>query len=165
MRTVRLTIHTFGKYARYGKDVYKVPRGVELLVRNGWTPVRTPRPHCCSYSYLRAPKGNKTRSPVVEVDMPTDDEVRELAAALHAKGEAWKGDMCGWPASYRPERDRSSTWRTDMPGGLEKVETHRYHSPASFEVGELCLWRVFVAFEREERWIWDTENIVEDVMA
>ena len=32
MRTAGLTIHTFGRYSKYGHDVFKVPRGVELLV-------------------------------------------------------------------------------------------------------------------------------------
>ena len=49
--------------------------------------MRTPRPQCSSYRYLRAPVGKATNRPVIEVDIPDDDEVRALAESLHSKGE------------------------------------------------------------------------------
>jgi len=63
-------------------------------------------------------------TPIVPVVIPDLDEVRALAAKLHAKGKGWKGEALGWQAEYHPERP-------DPP-----LDSQMTFTPADFCLGE-----------------------------
>ncbi len=75
-------------------------------------------------------------SPVVPVAIPTLSEVRELAAKLHSRGQAWKGELFGWSAEYNPER-------SEPP-----LDSKMRFTPADFCVGESGIWFYSLMWER-----------------
>jgi hypothetical protein len=128
MRTVKLRIDTHGKYPRYGPNVYEVGVGSAVLARAGWQLIRRNQ----LYTYMRAPEGQETDHPVVEVTIPEREEVLALACEVHAKGRPWRGEVGGWTARYDPERH---DYKTDLP--------------AVFFVGEYTVWHSAVSWEHE----------------
>ncbi len=59
---------------------------------------------------------------------PVLDEIRALAAKLHAEGGPWKGEAFGWEAEYNPERP-------EPPLDFKMI-----FMPADFWVGVSGVW-------------------------
>jgi hypothetical protein len=146
METVEVQIHTYGKVARFGPDVYKVAHGAEQLAAAGWVPVHRGN----SYVYMRAPAGQGARSPRVELRVPTAETCAALAARLHAAGVLWRGDACGWQASYTPHREGTrvntvfATVLDKTTGQVtmeERREPRAFRDPAQFVIGESLVWQ------------------------
>ena len=66
--------------------------------------------------------------PIAPILIPDLDAVSKLAAKLHAKGEAWKGEAFGWPAEYNPERPEPP------------LDSRMTFTPADFCIGESGIW-------------------------
>jgi len=92
-------------------------------------------------------------TPIVPVVIPDLDEVRALAAKLHAKGKGWKGEALGWQAEYHPERP-------DPP-----LDSQMTFTPADFCIGESGIWFFSLMWEHgsdaEPVEFLDEKNIVE----
>ena len=56
------------------------------------------------------------------------NEIRSLAARLHARGQAWKGEAFGWPAEYNPERPEPAP------------DSKMTFTPADFCIDESGIW-------------------------
>lgn len=67
-------------------------------------------------------------TPIVPIVIPSLDEVRTFANALHAQGKYWEGDAFGWSAAYTPER-------ADPP-----LDSKMTFTPADFVIGESGIW-------------------------
>ena len=73
--------------------------------------------------------------------IPELAEARDYATALHLRGEAYQGQMWGWPVYYEPELVEENVLfeLPDEDNGM-KQEYRRHYSPASFTVGESGIW-------------------------
>ncbi len=60
--------------------------------------------------------------------IPELDDVRAAAEALHARGQAWQGELFGWPAEYNPESQE------------RPLDSAMTYTPADFCIGESGLW-------------------------
>ncbi|KAA0229709.1 hypothetical protein EDS67_10685 [candidate division KSB1 bacterium] len=60
--------------------------------------------------------------------IPELGDVRNFAARLHAKGEAWQGEAFGWQAEYNPEK-------AEPP-----LDSRMAFTPADFCIGESGIW-------------------------
>ena len=80
------------------------------------------------------------------------NEIRSLAARLHARGQAWKGEAFGWPAEYNPERPEPP------------LDSKMTFTPADFCIGESGIWFFSLMWEhgRDEESVefLDDRNIV-----
>ena len=77
----------------------------------------------------------------VPVQVPELVEVREYANVLHLRGEAYQGQMWGWPVHYEPELiEENALFELPDEGNGMKRERRRHDSPASFTVGESGIW-------------------------
>jgi hypothetical protein len=66
---------------------------------------------------------------------------RDYATALHLRGEAYQGQMWGWPVYYEPELvEENALFELPDEGNGMKQEYRRHYSPASFTVGESGIW-------------------------
>ena len=65
---------------------------------------------------------------VIPIVIPDLDEVRELAAKLHAIEEPWQGEAFGWEAEYNPEK-------CEPP-----LDSKMTFTPADFCIGESSIW-------------------------
>ena len=66
---------------------------------------------------------------------------RDYATALHLRGEAYQGQMWGWPVYYEPELiEENALFALPDEGNGMKQEYRRHYSPASFTVGESGIW-------------------------
>lgn len=54
--------------------------------------------------------------------------IRQIAGALHAKGDAWSGHAFGWSAEYNPERPEPP------------LDSKMTFTPADFCIGESGIW-------------------------
>ena len=92
-------------------------------------------------------------TPVVPVVVPDLNEVRELAARLHAQGKAWKGEVSGWSAEYNPERPEPP------------LDSKMKFIPADFCIGESGIWFFSLMWERGKNAVpvefLDDRNVVE----
>ena len=75
-------------------------------------------------------------TPVVPIVIPSLDEVKAFANALHAKGERWEGDAFGWSAEYNPGR-------AEPP-----LDSKMKFTPADFVIGESGIWFFSMMWER-----------------
>ena len=75
---------------------------------------------------------------IVPIVIPDLDEVRKLAAKLHAKGKPWKGEAFGWPAEYNPERPKPP------------LDSKMTFTPADFCIGESGIWFFSLMWEHGE---------------
>jgi len=87
--------------------------------------------------------------------VPDLDEVREFAARLHARGEAWQGEAFGWPAEYNPERPEPP------------LDSKMTFTPADFSIGESGIWFFSLMWEHgsdvEPVEFLDDKNVLETV--
>jgi hypothetical protein len=65
---------------------------------------------------------------IIPVIIPELDEVRKLAAKLHAEGKPWKGEAFDWQAEYNPERPEPP------------LDSKMTFTPADFSIGENGIW-------------------------
>ncbi len=65
---------------------------------------------------------------LVPVLVPNLDDVRAAADELHSRGEAWQGELFGWPAEYNPQS-------TERP-----LDSAMSFTPADFCIGESGIW-------------------------
>ena len=73
--------------------------------------------------------------------IPELTKVREYANVLHLRGEAYQGQMWGWPVHYEPELiEENALFELPDEGNGMKRERRRHDSPASFTVGESGIW-------------------------
>lgn len=75
------------------------------------------------------------KQPAIPLSVPTMEEIRPLAEALHRKGQQFDGEMWGWPASYEPE-DASPP-----------IDSRMTFTPASFTIGVFGVWFVSLTWE------------------
>lgn len=73
---------------------------------------------------------------VVPVVLPELEEVRALAARLHAEGRPWRGEAFGWSAEYNPERPEPP------------LDSKMTFTPADFCIGESGIWFFSLSWER-----------------
>lgn len=73
-------------------------------------------------------KTHENHTSIVPVVVPDLDQVRKLAAKLHAKSKAWKGEAFGWQAEYNPERPETP------------LDSKMTFTPADFCIGESGIW-------------------------
>jgi len=161
MDTIQIRLRTYGKVAKYGPDVYKVGHGERQLTAAGWVPVHRGD----AYVYMRAPAGKATNRPVVEIAVPTEEQLKDFALALHAAGVRWRGEAFGWPASYTPHREGVRTHhvtRVELDKASGQVvgrdydESTPYRDPARFTLGESQVWQRYASWDNgpdaEPRW-------------
>jgi hypothetical protein len=60
--------------------------------------------------------------------IPELDAVRAAAEELHARGQAWQGELFGWLAEYNPESQE------------RPLDSAMTYTPADFCIGESGLW-------------------------
>lgn len=93
------------------------------------------------------------QSPIVPILIPELEEVKALAAKLHAKGVPWRGEAFGWPAESNPE---------DSEPPLDSRMTF---TPADFSIGESGIWFYSLMWERGKERVpiefLDDRNIVQ----
>jgi len=117
----------------------------DMLRRNGWVCVcdssgRSPYSYWAPRTPL--PPGGR---PVVWLDVPTDETMRQMAAELHEAGVSYKELIDGVTYEYRPAR--ISRWE-------DKDGIHEVSDDASFHAGKLW-WSVLCWFEQGgQRWFW-----------
>jgi hypothetical protein len=147
---VDLRIRTYGKASRYGENVYKVGEGALILARNGWQIVRRPS-MSFSYTYMRSPIVQRSKFFVVQVDIPTDEELLSFAEELHRRGEEFSGEFKGWAVRYTPRRVSAASSRMVVSDGMTMfMPVAASESPATFN----CYgdgWGFFVSFENPVR--------------
>jgi len=81
-------------------------------------------------------KTNGDYAAIVPVALPDLEEVKALAAKLHAKKKVWKGEAFGWQAEYNPER-------------LERpLASKMAFTPADFCIGESGIWFFSLMWEK-----------------
>lgn len=73
-------------------------------------------------------KTHENHTSIVPVVVPDLDQVREFAAKLHVKGNAWKGEAFGWQAEYNPELPEAP------------LDSKMTFTPADFCIGESDIW-------------------------
>ena len=88
-------------------------------------------------------KTHENHTSIVPVVVPDLYEVRELAAKLHAKDKAWKGNAFGWQAEYNPERPE------------KPLDSKMTFTPADFCIGESGIWFFSIMWEHGS----DTEPV------
>ncbi len=92
---------------------------------------------------------------IVPLVIPELNEVRALAARLHAEGKSWQGEAFGWPAEYNPER-------SEPP-----LDSKMTFTPADFCIGESGIWFFSLMWERgrdqEPSEFLDDRNIVASI--
>ncbi len=71
-------------------------------------------------------RGQDTK--LLPIVIPNLDEVRELAAKLHAEGKPWQGEAFGWQAEYNPQQ-------AEPP-----LDSKMTFTPADFSIGESGIW-------------------------
>lgn len=76
----------------------------------------------------RIPTRTDDYVPIVPIEVPDLNEVREFAAKLHAEGKVWHGEAFGWPAEYHPERPEPP------------LDSKMTFTPADFCIGESGIW-------------------------
>lgn len=117
----------------------------EMLRENGWACVSC-GPRYSSYSYwappMPLPRGGR---PVMWLDVPSDDALKQLAAELHQAGLPHKNVSNGVTYQYRPARiDR---WE-------DEHGTHELPHDASFHADKLW-WSVLCWWKNDQQqWIW-----------
>jgi hypothetical protein len=74
--------------------------------------------------------------PAIPLSVPTMEEIRALAEALHRKGQPFDGEMWGWPVSYEPEDP------------TPPIDSRMTFTPASFTIGVFGVWFVSLTWER-----------------
>ena len=67
-------------------------------------------------------------STTLPVVIPSFDEVRTFAGLLHKGGQAWQGELWGWPAEYTPESRR------------KPLDSKMTFTPAEFWIGVSGIW-------------------------
>jgi hypothetical protein len=105
MQQITVKVHTYGRFAKYGPNVWKVGEGQEedLLQRAGWQTVRG----TSSYRYMRPPAAfvMQGRDVPVVTAVPARDELRAFALDLHARpAVARPGVRHAGVVPSRPER-------------------------------------------------------------
>ncbi len=104
---------------------------------------------------VRVKTHNNDEVSIVPVVVPDLDEVRALAAKLHAKEKAWKGEAFGWQAEYNPERP------------TPPLDSKMTFTPADFCIGESGIWFFSLMWEHgrdaEPVEFVDDKNIVEQL--
>ena len=65
---------------------------------------------------------------VIPIIIPDLQEVRDFAAQLHARGQAWQGEAFGWEAAYTPESPEPP------------LDSQMTFTPADFWIGESRIW-------------------------
>ena len=73
--------------------------------------------------------------------IPKLAEIREYANILHLRGEAYHGQMWGWPVHYEPELFEESALfeLPDEDNGMKR-ELRQHYSSAGFTIGESGIW-------------------------
>ena len=163
MKTIHVPVHFFGRRRIDGVSTYKVGNGAELLTAIGWRVVRPPRAMVSSYTYMLPPPGVELRrgqEPTVSIEVPSDEEIMELATRLHRAGVAWGGSAFGCKVTYTPRHE--TQFRSSALDG-EQPRTESIPSPARFTMThpsdlwwDRCEWRE--GDERPPRWFGDVEH-------
>ena len=155
MARILATVPNYGTKVINGTSTLKVGGGfrgnsvsgaiADMLQRNGWLCVSC-GPRYSSYSYWAPPtplpRGGR---PVVWLDVPTDDALKQLAAELHQAWVPYKKVSDGVAYQYRPPRiDR---WEDERG-------THELPHDASFQADRLW-WSVLCWWKNDlQRWFW-----------
>ena len=159
MDTVKLKVPGYGKDKRYGDNVYKFGDDASLLIKRGWKQAAVLGSRCV-YNFLSPPAGVEgCKSPIIEVDIPNDDEIMKLATRLHARREPYTGWLGEWEVEYRPPSMSKHTFNGSP--------TECQHS-AMFHVGQFQPWSFALRWDDAESApaiIRKAKNIVQVVSA
>lgn len=151
MRHVSINIRHYGSTKQY-KDCtsYKFGRDERqnrLLVEAGWRFVH----RALYYAYFAPPDPSfRGKWATVEATIPDLDTIKALAMDLHTNGQAWRGELEGWPARYTPaDRETRIERVTYMTpdGPISRQEVRHMDDPARFKVGESLLWNVHIRWD------------------
>ena len=151
-RPIRLEIPSRGAAPKktFGTGAYKFFVGAGfLLVPRGWTKLKKSR----DYAFLRPPAGGPQGLPfVIDIDLPSREEVLELAEQRHAIGTEWTGRLGEWGVIYVPAH--KSTMKlvdpfTDAPPVEMPEDT--LVIPAHFKVGIPLIWTCWVDWRKGHR--------------
>lgn len=87
------------------------------------------------------PRLGTSRSVVVPLAIPDLDDVRALAAQLHARGESYQERVWGWQVTYEPESKEAEA-AVEFPDDRGGFATQKMPlwAPASFTIGENGVW-------------------------
>lgn len=150
MMIANLRIRTDGKASKRGENVYKVGEGVSILANNGWQIVQRPSVSS-SYTYMKAPIAQRSKTFTVQIEIPTDDELLAFAEELHAHGAKFEGVFQGWKVRYRPATTQpASSQMVIFDGQIKHLPIPASDDPASFRC-DGDAWSYFVSFETPVR--------------
>lgn len=162
-RHVRLKIGSSGKASpkKYGPNVFKV--GVQeayLLKSRGWSVVGRTK----DFILVRHEGADEGSLPtIIDVLVPTPEQVMNLARRLHQAGTDWRGTVGEWGAYY------STTKRVEMTEVDPFTKEHGNTSLSSIEphlqVGSLRLWDGSVYWNGgHPHYHENADNVVEEVL-
>ena len=161
-RRIRLKIRGSGKVSpkKYGPNVFKVgAQEAYLLQSRGWSVVNRTR----DFILVRTEGSDKDGLPtIIDVDVPTPEQVMGLARRLHEAGVAWKGTVGEWGAWYSPAKQQE---RIEF-NPLTKVQNNTTFSviDARLQVGSVGFWDSSVSWEAgHPKHSEDKTNVVEEV--
>jgi hypothetical protein len=149
MMIANLRIRTDGKASKRGGNVYKVAEGASILANNGWQIVR--RRAMSSYTYMKAPITQRSKTFTVQIEIPTDDELLAFAEELHAHGAKFKGVFQGWDVRYTPATTHpASSQMVVFDGQIKHLPVPAFDDPACFNC-DGDAWGYSVIFETPVR--------------
>lgn len=153
-RAVQVRISTYGKAPpAYGHGALKVGLGTRgLLVRAGWTHAGSGR----EYEYVIPPSGVSGRHPVVELQVPTDEEILSIALRMHARRKSCVEVIEGFIIQYRPSGEtkyqitETVTYAPGRWGEREGPQPPVLRKAAELTFGVDAPWRVELVWDHGE---------------
>ena len=146
MRNIRVRVRTYGKApVRYGRNAYKVSRRDRaLLVLAGWAHAGSGR----WYEYVIPPEGVRGCDPMVDVRVPTDDEVLSVALQMHKERKGCAQEIEGLIALYQPAHQSEFQVTEFTPGHWgERKEPGVLQHNAYFSFGGAS-WSIDLAWDQ-----------------
>ena len=87
-------------------------------------------------------EGKGCKRPIIEVSIPTDQEIEGLAKSLYQEGMKYTGLHFGWPVEYQPVQES------------EEDPKFRCATPADFRIGIRNLWAVHLHLFSDSPFLW-----------
>ncbi len=140
-RRIYAKLQTYERSGKLGRNVYKLgngPRLAKILTKHGWRIAKKTK----YYLYAEAPTSDMGDDPlIVEIDVPTQEQVLDLARQVHADGpnRSWVASWGEWVAVYWP-RQAYRTQEVDPFTGDRGEVKHGGWIDAHFNLGEHALF-------------------------
>jgi hypothetical protein len=90
------------------------------------------------------------RGKIIDVEIPTDDEIERIAMRMHKDGKPCLETILGWKVFYRPRQEYSYSYvRVDPFTGEkgEKSAPTKTASPAEFTFGYKAPWSIVLSWD------------------